>query len=300
MHDRPREYRSLAPKLNIPRLLKNWEAVFSRLPVYPEGTVGNLSLRYNNYERGEIARFYDPRIGRLMYDRYTKRISFPNLVETPTDGGRPFTWMSAEQSEVSGMAAHARIAYGNVLIAGLGLGVMPWLAAKNVNVKAVTIVEIRPEVVELIAPAIENKKIMVICGDVWEHIAASPGGYDFIDLDIWPDVGTAVMAMEETHLACAGALNPGGIVRTWMDEMALRLINDRVLDGICLAMNEDQGGRFAHPTIQSRYPCEFCGTRDYIDCYHLCMECCRGLTLPYQIGGIIQERFIGLMKQIYR
>ena len=118
------------PKLNVPKLVKDWEKVAERLPHYPEGAAGNLTLCQSNYERGEIARFYDPSVGRLMYGKYSKRITFPNLVEERDDGFR-FTWMSAEQSEVSGMDAHAKAAYGDVLIAGLGLGVLPWLAAKK-------------------------------------------------------------------------------------------------------------------------------------------------------------------------
>ena len=47
-------------------------------------------------------------------------------------------------------------------------------------------VEIRPEVIELIAPVIEDKKTNIVRGDFWEHINGSPGVYDFIDLDIWP------------------------------------------------------------------------------------------------------------------
>ena len=80
----------------------------------------------------------------------------------------------------------------------------------------------------------------------------APGAYDFIDLDIWPDVATAVLSMEDTRLACARALRPDGAVRTWMDEMALRLVRDRVLDSICLAMAKDQGRRFINPTIQGK------------------------------------------------
>ena len=185
------------PKLNVPKLVKDWEKIAERLPHYLEGAAGNLTLCYSDYERGEIARFYDPSVGRLMYGKYPKRITFPNLVEKREDGVH-FTWMSAEQSEVSGMDAHAKGAYGDVLIAGLGLGVLPWLAAKNPNARTITVLEIRPEVLELIAPVIENKRTNIVRGDVWEHINRSPGAYDFIDLDIWPDVGTAVLSIEET------------------------------------------------------------------------------------------------------
>ena len=289
--------RESEPKLNVPKLVKDWEKIAERLPHYLEGAAGNLTLCYSDYERGEIARFYDPSVGRLMYGKYPKRITFPNLVEKREDEVH-FTWMSAEQSEVSGMDAHAKGAYGDVLIAGLGLGVLPWMAAKNPNVRTITVLEIRPEVLELIAPVIENKKTNIVRGDVWEHINGSPGAYDFIDLDIWPDVSTAVLSIEETRLGCAKALKPDGIVRTWMDEMAFRLLNGGGLERICIAMARDQGGRFLNPTIQTKFPCEFCGTRDYLDCYHLCMECCHILTLPYQVGEAVAERFTKLMENI--
>ena len=286
------------PKLNVPKLVKDWERIAGRLPHYPEGTAGNLALRQSSYEQGEIARFYDPGAGRLMYGKYPKRITFPILVEAREEDRGNLTWMSADQSEVSGMDAHAKAAYGDVLIAGLGLGIMPWLAAKNPNVKTITVVEIQPEVIELIAPIIENKKANIVLGDVWEHIAASPDVYDFIDLDIWPDVGRAVLSIEETRLGCARALKPSGIVRTWMDEMAFRLFKDGGLERILIAMAGDQGSRFTNPTVQSKYPCEFCGTRDYLDCYHLCMECCHILALPYQVGAVVAERFTRLMENI--
>ena len=114
----------------------------------------------------------------------------------------------------------------------------------------------------------------------------SPGAYDFIDLDIWPDVGTAVLSIEETRLRCARALKPDGIVRTWMDEMAFRLLNGGDLERICVAMVKDRGSRFVNPTVQTKYPCEFCGTRDYLDCYHLCMECCGPLLDLNTLGSI--------------
>ena len=141
---RPKGRREPDPKLNVPKLVRDWERVAARLPHYPEGAAGNLTLRQSAYDQGEIARFYDPSAGRLMYGKYPKGITFPTLVEKREDGFE-FAWMSADQSEISGMDAHAKAAYGDVLIAGLGLGVLPWLAARNPNVKTITVVEIRPK-----------------------------------------------------------------------------------------------------------------------------------------------------------
>ena len=40
------------PKLNVPKLVKDWERIAGRLPHYPEGTAGNLALRQSSYEQG--------------------------------------------------------------------------------------------------------------------------------------------------------------------------------------------------------------------------------------------------------
>ena len=63
---RPKGQRRSDPKLNVPKLVKDWEKIAERLPPYPEGAAGNLTLRHSSYEQGEIARFYDPGVGRLM------------------------------------------------------------------------------------------------------------------------------------------------------------------------------------------------------------------------------------------
>ena len=84
------------PKLNVPKLVKDWERIAGRLPHYPEGAAGNLALRQSSYEQGEIARFYDPGAGRLMYGKYPKRITFPILVEAREEDRGNLTWMSAD------------------------------------------------------------------------------------------------------------------------------------------------------------------------------------------------------------
>ena len=279
-------------KLNIPNLIRDWEKVKARLPEYPEGaTSGNLALRSSQYAKGEIARFYDPGVGRFQYAKYPKAVTFASLVERRESDGMHITWMTSDQSEVSGMDAHAKAAYGDVLIAGLGLGVLPWLAAKNLNVRSVTVVEIRPEVIELIAPVIANQKTVIIQGDVWEHIDRHPETYDFIDLDLWPEVGAAVMSWQEVQKSCAKALKRGGQARTWLDELARRLTIGGALERICRVMDEDRGGKFTAPAINRNNPCEFCGTVEYVDCYRICFECCAMLALPAYIGGIVERRF---------
>ena len=289
----------MPPRLNIPQLVRNWEQVMTRLPAYPDGAAaGSLVVQSERYEKGEIARFYDPAAGRFQYDKWPNPVSYTKLVECLEEGEAAFAWMTTEQSEVSSMDAHAKAACGEALLAGLGLGVMPWLTAKNPNVRSITVVETRPELVELIAPVVANKKTTFLVGDVWEHLASHPGTYDFIDLDIWPDAAEAVLESAETYQACTPALKPGGIVRTWLDELSLRLTVGGTLHRICRKMAADRGGRFINPTINYSAPCEFCGIREYLDCYDLCVECCVNLGLPLTLGGVVQERFGEMMENI--
>ena len=293
----------MATRLNIPELVSDWEQVVAQLPEYPKSSFRNLVLDTSEYEVGEVTRFYDPAVGRLEYAEHPTSVTYPILREQRVDG-RWTTWMSADQPEVSAMAAHASAARGDILVAGLGLGILPWLAAKNPSVQSITVIEIRPEVISLIWPIVENDKTTVIQGDLWAHINEKSETYDFIDIDVWAELGRAVMECEEAKEIAAPALKPGGIVRTWMDEMASRWLTDGVGERICREMAYDNGRLFIRPAIQRDYPCEFCGTVNYLDCYRLCLECCVALEMPYRVSGragrMVRKRFQDFMERAIR
>ena len=76
-------------------------------------------------------------------------------------------------------------AHGTVWTFGLGLGFFAEEAANKDEVDKVVVIEISPEVVELIKPRLGNKKIEIIQADAWEWVKTAEGPVDFIYADIW-------------------------------------------------------------------------------------------------------------------
>jgi len=116
-----------------------------------------------------------------------------------------------------------REARGNVLIAGLGLGMIlvPILAKPEVN--AVTVIEIEPEVIELVVPQLqpvftdeEWAKLLVINADILEWRPPARTKFDTIYFDIWPTVcDDNLEEMEKLHRSYGQRKNPGAWIGSW-------------------------------------------------------------------------------------
>jgi len=99
-------------------------------------------------------------------------------------------WMSDTPSEIADMESLAYRATGNVLIAGLGLGILAKMVAEKPAVISVTIIEIAQEIVDMVSPYLPEK-VRCICADFrewWKE--ADLSGYDAVILDIWGDIST--------------------------------------------------------------------------------------------------------------
>lgn len=90
-----------------------------------------------------------------------------------------------------GMQEIAKHCKGNVITAGLGLGLIVHALANNPAVKSITAVEREADVIELVKPLVLNAikkensqtpEIRVIKGDIFENITPE---YNTIILDIW-------------------------------------------------------------------------------------------------------------------
>lgn len=79
-------------------------------------------------------------------------------------------------------------ASGDVLIAGLGLGfiLVPILAKKNV--KSVTVVEKYQDVIDLISPNFKNRRLSILCADIYKWRPPAGATYNSIYFDIWSDI----------------------------------------------------------------------------------------------------------------
>jgi hypothetical protein len=79
-------------------------------------------------------------------------------------------------------------ATGNVLIAGLGLGMVTSAVLAKDDVKHVTVVEIAQDVVELVTPHLASDKLEVITADIFKWKPAKGAQWDCAWFDIWPCV----------------------------------------------------------------------------------------------------------------
>jgi len=106
-------------------------------------------------------------------------------------GGRSNTWMSLSAREIESQELGCRAATGDTVVMGLGMGWAAANAALRPEVTRVTVVELDPEVIGLIAdlgvfaqlPPEAAAKVTVVQGDALTYTPAQPA--DTLLADIW-------------------------------------------------------------------------------------------------------------------
>lgn len=75
-------------------------------------------------------------------------------------------------------------AHGDILIGGLGIGMILLPIQEKDTINSITVVEFRQEVIDLVAHQLPlNEKVRIIRGDVFEYVPEQK--YHTIYLDIW-------------------------------------------------------------------------------------------------------------------
>jgi hypothetical protein len=139
----------------------------------PEGSSGRWSVRHVDVEDSIIAwlreRHFEP-------GRYTQLFHGGRLVMSDTPAERydhlPFV----------------RAATGDVLISGLGLGMCLGAVLKKPEVTSVTIIEIDPDVIALVAPSYQDNRISIVQADARSWSPPKGRKYGAVWHDIWPDI----------------------------------------------------------------------------------------------------------------
>jgi hypothetical protein len=107
-----------------------------------------------------------------------------------------YLWMSDTPAEIRGHldpiheAAHEG---GHVLINGLGIGMVAGAILAMENVEKVTIIELSPEVIELVGPSLTEKygdRVEIIQADAYEYKPPRGMRYSVVWHDIWADLCT--------------------------------------------------------------------------------------------------------------
>ena len=135
-----------------------------------------------------------------------------------TDSGHSECMMSDLGYERATCQEVVRRAHGDVLIAGLGLGMILHPILDKPDVGRVTVVEKYQDVVDLIRPTLPvTERLAIITADIFAWRPPRGRRYDVIWFDIWPDIAsTRLPEMARLHRRFAPYLNRGNPCR-WME-----------------------------------------------------------------------------------
>lgn len=118
-------------------------------------------------------------------------------------------------------------AHGNILVAGLGIGMIILPIQDNEDVKSITIVEKNEEVIELILSQLKfNSKVNVIHDDIFNYKPPRGTKFDVIYFDIWNYVNQDIYEeMKELKRKYKNYLrpkkeNPNRFMKCWAEHEA--------------------------------------------------------------------------------
>jgi spermidine synthase len=123
-------------------------------------------------------------------------------------------------------------AHGDVLVAGLGLGMILHPILRKPDVRSVTVVEKYPDVVRLISPTLPTTDgLTIVVADIFEWSPPLGVHYDVIWFDIWPDISAdRLPEMRALHQRFAPFLkveNPGRWMESWHRVETERILSAR-------------------------------------------------------------------------
>lgn len=109
---------------------------------------------------------------------------------------------------------------GDVIIFGLGLGfILPPILDKP-TVTSVTVVEISPEVIEMVAVHYEHPKLTIIEGDAHNWMPKNGRRFDFVYYDIWGNIcGDLYNEMKKLTTQSRRFRKHSGVTRCWVKEL---------------------------------------------------------------------------------
>jgi hypothetical protein len=171
---------------NVILPIYEWETPASH---YPEGQSGRIYLYRATVPAGKTLS-----MGGVMGYRkciFLKPCRITILQEGVKDPFKVETiWMSDTPMEWYGMGEYAmRLKPPDILIGGLGLGLIVWHLSKRADIRKVTVIEISRDVINLVKPHLpKNIQVEVIEGDFIEEVPklASKGvKFSSAFVDMW-------------------------------------------------------------------------------------------------------------------
>lgn len=206
----------------LERHVKQWESHhygFSRMAdIVPEGQSGHCLIKHF-----EITP-HDSALTSIRATQHPGEFVPPGRYAMLVVGTEIMMSDTLNEQRTNTGAVHA--AQGDVLIAGLGIGMIlvPILADREV--RSVTVIEKSPDVIKLVGPALEklqgSGKLTVVEADIftWEPLRGKL--YDLIYLDIWPTISednlSEITTLKRRFARRLRRTNPAARLLAWEEE----------------------------------------------------------------------------------
>jgi len=197
-------------------------------PIVPEGEKGEAKVVHLNIGKPEAGY---TQLRAIVTGGRDAPISQGTYVQLYVNGAMVMSDTQMERRSNYGVIFRAT---GDVLIAGLGVGMilMPLLA--NPEVKTVTVIEKSQDAIDLVEEHIRNAagadgdKLKVICADIFKWKPPKGQKWDTIYFDIWTDICTdSLDDMAKLHRKFARRkTSPGAWMDSWK-KAELKLQRDR-------------------------------------------------------------------------
>jgi hypothetical protein len=96
--------------------------------------------------------------------------------------------MSNTPVEIDDFRRFVSFAHGDILVNGLGLGVLLKALLNKPEDKSVTVIEKSEDVIKLVAPYIKDKRVKIIHADAFTWKPPKIQKYDYVWHDIWDNI----------------------------------------------------------------------------------------------------------------
>ncbi len=133
----------------------------------------------------------------------------------------PRVWMSNNINEITNMYNVAKIAKGNVLAGGLGLGIYPqYIFALDRPVESITIVDNDKDIVDVIGKILldnfKDKKIKIVYDTIENFMQNTTEKFDTVYLDTWGDLNFKFLFYINYLISMADKItSENGIIGAW-------------------------------------------------------------------------------------
>jgi spermidine synthase len=165
-------------------------------------------------------------------------IKFPNQIElnikyvTLLHINSNKAMMSNHESETKTNQKFLDVAKGDVLIFGLGIGLIVFPLLQEKDIKSITIIEIDSGLIDMISPIIKERdihsKVEIINCDAFEYHNLINKNYDTIYFDIWAIIDEkAFSEMDQLENLYKKNLKEDGWIDSWCSEEKSLIKNNK-------------------------------------------------------------------------